>query len=109
MTSLPEAKLAREAEICYSAVALVTDFDCWHVSEESVTADAVVAQMKRNIVVATNIVIALLERLDKAPACTTNCAHALAGGVMTGPAATDAKLKADLAPIVGHRLPTASH
>jgi 5'-methylthioadenosine phosphorylase len=108
MTSLPEAKLAREAELCYSAVSLVTDFDCWHVGEENVTADAVVAQMKRNIVVATNIVIAMLERLSAAPKCET-CHNALAGGIMTAPHAIDAKLKADLWPLVGHRLPTGGH
>lgn len=109
MTSLPEAKLAREAEICYSAISLVTDYDCWHVGEAPVTADAVVAQMKRNISVATDITIALLERLDTAPACASNCAHALAGGIMTSPAAADpARVKA-LEPLVKHRMPTHGH
>jgi 5'-methylthioadenosine phosphorylase len=106
MTSLPEAKLSREAELSYSAISLVTDFDCWHVGEENVTADAVVAQMKRNIIVATDIVVAILERLDTAPKCGST---ALAGGIMTAPHAIDPKLKKDLWPLIGHRLPASGH
>ena len=50
MTNLPEAKLAREAEICYATLALVTDFDCWHESEEDVSVDAVLEVLRRNAV-----------------------------------------------------------
>src|SRR5262249_54701794 len=56
MTALPEAKLAREAEICYATVALATDYDCWHVSEEAVTVDAVLAVLRRNVDTARDIV-----------------------------------------------------
>ena len=56
MTNLPEAKLAREAEICYSTIALSTDYDCWHETEEDVTVEAVVAIIKQNVALAKAIV-----------------------------------------------------
>jgi len=104
MTSLPEAKLAREAEMCYSAISLVTDFDCWHVGEEAVTVEAVIAQMKRNISVATDITIALLTRLDTAPACASRCAHALQGAIMTHKAEMSHEVVRDLLPLIKSRM-----
>lgn len=88
MTSLPEAKLSREAEICYVALALVTDYDCWHTAED-VTAGAVVEQMKRNVAVAMATIVTLLDSLDSVPECAVGCTTALAGAVMTPRAKID--------------------
>ncbi len=70
MTALPEAKLAREAEICYGTLALVTDYDCWHTSEESVTVDLVIQNLLRNVETAKKIIAATLPHL----ACERTCA-----------------------------------
>ena len=56
MTNMPEAKLAREAEICYSTVGMVTDYDCWHPSHESVTVEVIIEQMKKNVINAKKII-----------------------------------------------------
>jgi 5'-methylthioadenosine phosphorylase len=81
MTTLQEAKLAREAEICYSAMALVTDFDCWNETAEAVTADAVAATMAANIDVAKQILARLIPDLVDVPACS--CRSALSGAIMS--------------------------
>ncbi|NLX37045.1 MAG: S-methyl-5'-thioadenosine phosphorylase [Chloroflexi bacterium] len=82
MTALPEAKLAREAEICYCTVAMVTDYDCWHESEESVTVDMVVANMQANVEAAKRIIRGAVKRVAMAErAC--GCGSALAGALMT--------------------------
>ncbi len=60
MTALPEAKLAREAELPYAMLALATDYDCWHESEEDVTVEAVVAVMKKNVVAARRTIVRAL-------------------------------------------------
>jgi len=102
MTSLPEAKLAREAEICYCALSLVTDYDCW--KEHNVTADGVMQQMKQNVEVATKTVVALLERLSTAPACSSGCPTALVGAIVTSKDNVPAQTLKDLEPIVGKRV-----
>ena len=56
MTNMPEAKLAREAEICYSTIAMVTDYDCWHPSHDSVTVEMILQQMAKNVVKAKKII-----------------------------------------------------
>ena len=56
MTNIPEAKLAREAEICYSTVALSTDYDCWHETEEDVTVEMILATLKKNVSLAKEII-----------------------------------------------------
>ena len=66
MTALPEAKLAREAGICYATLALATDYDCWHESEDDVTVEAVLEVMKRNTIAARATVVALCCDLDAA-------------------------------------------
>jgi 5'-methylthioadenosine phosphorylase len=83
MTGMPEAKLAREAELPYSLVALATDYDCWHETEAPVSVDAVVAMMKKNVVVARRAIAELAGALpdSKASAATV----ALRGAVMTFP------------------------
>ena len=83
MTNMPEAKLAREAELPYATLALVTDYDCWHVSEEAVSVEAVVAALQKNIQVAKKLLIELaksLPNVDKSPA-----KGALKHAVMTAP------------------------
>jgi 5'-methylthioadenosine phosphorylase len=88
MTNLPEAKLAREAEICYSTIALSTDYDCWHETEEDVTVEAVVAIIKKNVALAKQIVKGAVERIPEQRAC--GCMNAAEHAVMTAPDAIPA-------------------
>jgi 5'-methylthioadenosine phosphorylase len=81
MTNLPEAKLAREAEICYSTVALSTDYDCWHETEEDVSVEAVMAIVKQNVRLAQAIVKGAAARIPAARTC--GCTHAAEHAVMT--------------------------
>ena len=74
MTNMPEAKLAREAGLCYATLALATDYDCWHESEEAVSITSVLAVMKQNIATARHIIRALGARLTDTRTCA--CAHA---------------------------------
>ncbi|HTL90183.1 MAG TPA: S-methyl-5'-thioadenosine phosphorylase [Leptolyngbya sp.] len=67
MTNLPEAKLAREAEIAYATLALVTDYDCWHPDHDSVTVDMVIANLQRNAVNAQQVILETVRRLTKNP------------------------------------------
>jgi 5'-methylthioadenosine phosphorylase len=81
MTSLQEAKLAREAEICYAAMAMVTDFDCWHEEESEVTVETVVQNLKKNISIAKKIIQMVVPKISKKRACI--CAMALKNAIMT--------------------------
>lgn len=81
MTALPEAKLAREAELCYAGLALVTDYDCWRDGSADVTADAVTEVMRRNGEAAKATLRALLPALDSTPEC--GCQSALATSIIT--------------------------
>jgi 5'-methylthioadenosine phosphorylase len=85
MTNLQEAKLAREAEICYTTLALVTDYDCWHPDHAAVTVEMVVATVQQNAKTAQQVMAAAVERLPIARTC--ECAHALATAIMTRPEA----------------------
>ena len=81
MTNLQEAKLAREAEICYATVAMVTDYDCWHPDHDAVTVQQVVSQLLRNSENANQV---LLRALDRIPAeRTCRCGSALADAILT--------------------------
>jgi 5'-methylthioadenosine phosphorylase len=91
MTNLPEAKLAREAEICYSTIALSTDYDCWHETEEDVSVDAVVAIIKQNVALARQIVKGAIERIPERRAC--GCMSAAEHAIMTTPEAMPANAK----------------
>ena len=105
MTNLQEAKLAREAEICYATLALVTDYDCWHEEEEDVTVDAVLAVLRRNARTAQAAVARIVEVLPEersSGACP--CANALEHALITDRAAIPASVRRDLAPIVGRLL-----
>src|SRR6266704_4851887 len=83
MTNLQEAKLAREAEICYTTLALVTDYDCWHPQHDSVTVDLVIEYLNRNVENAQKIVRAAVGRLPRERTC--KCASALAHAILTDP------------------------
>ncbi len=103
MTNLQEAKLAREAEICYATLALVTDYDCWHPEHEAVTVDQVIAVLNQNSENAQKLIGEAVARLGEAPRC--KCRSALKSALLTDrnlvPAATKDKLNL----LVGKYLP----
>jgi 5'-methylthioadenosine phosphorylase len=103
MTNLPEAKLAREAELPYASLAMVTDYDCWHTSEQAVTVEAVIAVMHANVTKARWIVRELASRLPDATKSPT--ATALATAIITPPQYIDANARKALAPIMGRYYP----
>jgi len=81
MTSLPEAKLCREAELCYQAMAMVTDYDCWRVSEEEVSVEMIIATLQANVSLAKDILRRLVRRLPATRTCA--CSQALRTAIMT--------------------------
>ena len=85
MTNLPEAKLAREAELCYATLALCTDYDCWRQDEAAVSVDQVVAVLHRNVALAQKIIRATARRLAAAPPRRCACASAVQHAIMTAP------------------------
>ena len=99
MTNLQEAKLAREAEICYTTIALVTDYDCWHPEHDQVTVDMIVANLMQNAKTAQQVIADAVGRLPFERTC--ECARALEHAIITRPEAIPAHLKRELAPIVG--------
>lgn len=103
MTNLPEAKLAREAEICYATLALSTDYDCWHETEEAVTVEAVVAVVRKNVKLARAIVKRAAERVPAQRACP--CTSAAQHAVMTAPDAIPAAARERLDLIIGKYFP----
>ncbi len=99
MTNLQEAKLAREAEICYSTLALVTDYDCWHPDHDSVTIEMIIGNLVQNARTAQQ---AIAEAVGRIPASRTcGCKDALATAIITRPEAVPESTKRELAPIVG--------
>jgi 5'-methylthioadenosine phosphorylase len=102
MTALPEAKLAREAEICYAIVALATDYDVWHESEEAVTVEMVVANLLKNVALAKSVLRDAVGEIGARQRC--GCGSALADAIMTRPEAVPADLKRELAPLIGRYL-----
>jgi 5'-methylthioadenosine phosphorylase len=102
MTNLQEAKLAREAEICYTTLALVTDYDCWHPDHDSVTVEMIIANLTKNATMAQQVIANAVERLPIARDC--ECATALATAIITRPDAVPAATRERLAPIVGRYL-----
>lgn len=102
MTNLQEAKLAREAEICYATIALVTDYDCWHPDHDSVTVDMIVANLVANARTAQQVIAEAVSRLPFERTC--ECAHALEHAIITRPEAVPDQVKRDLAPIIGRYL-----
>jgi 5'-methylthioadenosine phosphorylase len=99
MTNLQEAKLAREAEICYTTIALVTDYDCWHPDHDSVTVEMVMSTLAKNAATAQQIITGAVERLPYDRTC--ECASALKYALVTRPEMVPDQIKKDLAPIIG--------
>lgn len=99
MTNLQEAKLAREAEICYTTIAHVTDYDCWHPEADHVTVDMIVANLQRNVEVAQQLIAEAVGRVPAERGC--GCGSALATAIITSPGAISAETKRNLAPIIG--------
>jgi 5'-methylthioadenosine phosphorylase len=102
MTNATEAKLAREAEICYSTIALATDYDCWHHNEEAVTVEAVLAVMKHNVETSKAMIREAVRILPDSRTC--GCGDALRNAIMTPEKLMPAKTRKDLAPIIGKYL-----
>jgi len=100
MTNLQEAKLSREAEICYATMALVTDYDCWHETHDDVTVETVLAYLAKNAETAQKILRnSIVPAANRKRDCV--CANALQYAIITQPGAIPAKAKRDLAPIIG--------
>ena len=102
MTNLQEAKLAREAEICYATLALVTDYDCWHPDHDSVTVELIIANLRQNAATAQTTIAEAVSRLGAPRTCA--CKDALATAIITRPEHVPEQTKKDLAPIVGKYL-----
>jgi 5'-methylthioadenosine phosphorylase len=96
MTNLTEAKLAREAEICYATIAMITDYDCWHPDHESVTAAQIIATLNQNAAKAQKVLRAAVRKLPAARSCKCGAAleHALVTDLQLVPAATKKRLAA---------------
>jgi 5'-methylthioadenosine phosphorylase len=105
MTAMPEARLAREAELCYACLALVTDYDVWHVSEADVSVALVLANLKAGVLAAQEVIRHLASADLPARAC--GCADALAGAIATDPAAIPAATRQRLGILVDRYLPPA--
>ena len=102
MTNLQEAKLAREAEICYTTMALVTDYDCWHPEHDHVTVDMIVQNLQHNAEAAKKVIRGAVGRLPVERIC--GCPATLATSIITSPEAIPEQTKTELAPIVGKYL-----
>lgn len=102
MTALPEAKLAREAEICYTTVAFVTDYDCWHDEYGAVTVEMIVANLLRNVDTAKKLVRSAARHMPQERQC--GCATALAYAIITQPDRIPDQVKKDLSLLIGKYL-----
>jgi 5'-methylthioadenosine phosphorylase len=98
MTNVTEAKLAREAELCYSTIAMITDYDCWHPSHESVTVAQIIATLNQNATNAQNVLREAVKTLPAERAC--KCGDALKHAILTDPKVIPAKTKKNLSAII---------
>ena len=103
MTNLQEAKLAREAEICYATMALVTDYDCWHPDHDAVTVEMVIEYLNKNSINAQRIIRDSVKQLAGAPR-QCKCGSAVKHAILTAPGAIPAETRRKLAPIIGKYL-----
>ena len=99
MTNLQEAKLAREAEICYVTVAMVTDYDCWHAAHDAVTVDQIIATLQQNTENARKLIPRVIQTLPVERTC--KCGSALKHAIITDPAAIPAEAKQRLGLLLG--------
>jgi len=100
MTNLQEARLAREAEICYSTLAMVTDYDCWHPDHDAVTVDQIIQNLVTNAAAARNVLRETVKSVPSGPR-RCECASALSHALITAPETVPPQVKLDLAPIIG--------
>ena len=103
MTNMPEAKLAREAELCYATLALTTDYDVWHESHAAVTVEAVVANLLKNVATAQVVLRRMIPRVGKP--CTAGCGDALASAVITNPKLFPPRSRRNLALLLDRYFP----
>lgn len=103
MTAMPEARLAREAELCFAVLALVTDYDVWHLSEEPVNVATVIQNLQRNIQTAQAVLKELIPLLPKETTC--RCGDALAQAIVTPPEAIPAEIRRRYSLLLGRYLP----
>ncbi|MEX5216114.1 MAG: S-methyl-5'-thioadenosine phosphorylase [Nitrospiraceae bacterium] len=102
MTNMPEAKLAREAELCYATIALVTDYDCWHETEEAVQVEAILAVLRQNVMLAKQLLRDLIGKMEEQAIC--GCQQALKGAVITAPETIPAAARKRLHLLIGRYL-----
>ncbi len=102
MTNLPEAKLAREAEICYGAMAMVTDYDCWHETEEIVSVNTIIENLNKNSENAKKIIKAAVKEISSERKC--ECSNALASAIITDRSVISRQAKDKLSIIAGRYL-----
>ncbi len=102
MTNLQEAKLAREAEICYVTIAMVTDYDCWHEEEEDVTVDQLLGYLRKNSENARKLIAETIRIMDVAADCA--CRHSLEGAILTSRERIPAETAEKLRPLAGKYL-----
>jgi 5'-methylthioadenosine phosphorylase len=109
MTNMPEAKLAREAELCYATVAMVTDYDCWHPNHDDVTVDAIVKVLLANADKARSLIRRVAPGVGADPeAAACSCRFALEHALLTAPAARDPQMIRRLEAVAGRVLRTRS-
>ena len=105
MTNMPEAKLAREAELCYATLALVTDYDVWHDEHDAVSVEAVVANLMKNVATAKEVLRRVIPRVPAS--CRQGCPDALKNAVITDPAAFPPRIRKRLDLLLGKYYPAA--
>jgi len=105
MTNMPEAKLAREAELCYASVAMVTDFDCWHPDHDHVSVETIIDVLNANVAKARTLAEVLVPKLaSRQESCSQGCHTALSNAIITAPFARDPELVAKLDAVAGRAL-----
>ncbi len=104
MTNLNEAKLAREAELCYVTIALSTDYDCWYEGHEEVSTAAILEIIHKNVEMSQKIIKEAVAKIDDGADCPAGCNHMLAHTIMTDPKKIPPKTKLALKPIIGKYL-----
>jgi len=103
MTNLPEAKLAREAELCYATVALATDYDCWHETEQAVTVESILTTLRQNVTLAKQLLRTALCAVADAKACS--CQRSLQDAIITAPDRMSASIRRKLALLIDRVVP----
>lgn len=104
MTNMPEAKLAREAEICYASIAMITDYDSWHPDHGEVDISEIIATLKGNASKARGLIVRLPGLLDRPSPCPDGCDHALETAILTAPGQRDPAMRDRLSAVAGRVL-----